>query len=517
MNQDQYADLVLTNARVLTLDRTNPTAWFVAIKDGLVLGVGTAEEVRQFTSSRTRRTDCQGYTLLPGFNDAHCHLLALASSLRGVDCRANQAPSIAHIANAIRLRAENTPPGEWVRAFGYDEFYVAEKRHPTRWEIDRAAPDHPVRLDHRTGHASVLNSFALGLLDITRCNAGPIDGVVEREDDTGEPTGLTMEMGEYISQAHGPPRDDCFIDGIRHANATLLSKGITSIQDASPVNDYHRWRTAWRLKESGHLTPRLNMMAGANKLPSFLEMGVAPGYGDENIRLGAMKLMVTTTAGYISPSVEELNDTVYQAHVKGFQLAVHSVEEEVLGAVLEAFDSAQTQFPRPAPRHRIEHCSECPPRLAQKLAHAPVVVVTQPGFIHMYGEKYLSTVDQSLLPHLYTIGSLTRAGVHVAAGSDAPVMYPDPLSSIYGAVTRRTGGGSLVGEDQRISVEKALKMHTIEGAYAAFEEKEKGSISMGKLADLVLLDEDPTSVDPEALKDINVMMTLVGGNVVWEA
>ena len=517
MTQQRYADLVLTNARVLTMEPRNPTAWFLAIKGDKILGVGDVEEASEFKGPHTREVDCQGLALVPGFNDAHCHLMALASSLRGVDCRPERACSISQIVKAIRQRANETPPDKWIRAFGYDEFYLAEKRHPTRWDLDRAAPYHPVRLDHRTGHASVLNSRALQMLNISRDTSDPADGVIERDEASGEPTGVLYEMGRYISRGMEPHRDEeTFLKGVRRANALLLSRGITSVQDASPGNNFHRWGTFRQLKEEGYLTPRVTLMAGASHLGSFLDAGLTPGAGDDHLRVGAVKHMLALTTGALQPHQDELKEIVLHAHEREFQLAFHAVEEEAVEAVVDALLNAQATLPLPDARHRIEHCSECPPHIMKKLKASRALVVTQPSFIYHNGEKYLSQVEEELLPHLYPIGSLIRAGIPVAASSDSPVAYPDPLLGIYAAATRRSRDGAALSPSQAVSALEALKMYTIGGAYASFEEARKGSIAAGKLADLALLEVDPTDSELERIKEIKVMMVMVGGQVAWE-
>ena len=243
MAEEGRADTLLVSARVLTMDPANPRTSFVAVKDGRILATGNADAASQFKGRGTREIDCQGMTLMPGFNDAHCHLMALASSLVSVDCRLDVTGSISEIVEAISQHAQSQQGG-WIRAFGYDEFHLTERRHPTRWDLDRAAPFHPVRLDHRTGHASVLNSRALELVNITKDTPGPSDGVVERDQDAGEPTGVLFEMGDYLRRCVGTHRDEeTFLDGISKANGLLLSRGITSVQDASPGNDVHRWQT----------------------------------------------------------------------------------------------------------------------------------------------------------------------------------------------------------------------------------------------------------------------------------
>ena len=541
MAQERYADLILVNARVRTLEASNPVADFVAVKQGRVIGGGGVEEADQFKGPGTKEMDCQGHTLLPGFIDAHCHLFALASTLRSVDCRRDSASSISEIVEAIKRRAETTLPAinsghlpvsfpestalptgiqgqiRWIRAFGYDEFYLREKRHPTKWDLDRAAPFHPVRLDHRGGHASVLNSRALELLNINRDTADPPDGIIVRDEGSGEPTGVLFEMNRYISSCSGVSRDESsFLEGIRMANGLLISKGVTSIQDAGPENDAHRWLRFQELKDRGLLTPRVSVMAGESHLKSFADLGQEPGFGGDTLRLGAVKIVLTLTTGTLSPDVEELRRVVLLAHERGFQIAIHAVEEEAVEAVADALIYAQSALPRQDARHRVEHCSECPPRIVQKLKAGGALVVTQPSFIYHVGEKYLSLVEERLLPHLYPVGSLTRAGVPVAAGSDAPVTYPDPLLSIYSSVARRTSDGSSVSASQAVPLDAALKLHTLGGAFASFEESTKGSIAVGKLADLALLDGDLTAVEPEGIRGINPLMTIVGGEVVWQ-
>ena len=517
MERERQADLILTNALVLTMEPAMPTAEFVAVKGGKILGVGDVTAASQFIGPGTRQMDCQGMTLLPGFIDAHCHLMALASSLRAVDCRPDRTSSISQIVEAVRGRAKKVPRGSWVRAFGYDEFYLAEKRHPKRWDLDRASPSYPVRLDHRTGHASVLNSRALEILNITKHSPDPVDGVIEREEAGGEPTGLLYEMGDYLRRGMAAHRDsEATLEGMRMANSLLLSMGITSLQDASPGNDLPRWRTFQMLKAGGWLTPRVMAMAGACHLQSFLDEGLTPGFGDHDLTLGAVKVMLTLTTGALLPNREELQRLVLDADRKGFQIAIHAVEEQSVEAAADALLCAQAALPMPHRRHRIEHCSECPPQVLDKVAGCQAMVVTQPSFVFHTGDRYLALSEQALLPHLYPLASFAKAGIAVAAGSDAPVTPPDPLVGIYAAVTRRTKGGFQFYPEQAISPESALRMHTIGAAHASFEEGIKGTIKEGKLADLVLLDQDPTAVEPEAIQRIRVVMTLVGGEVVWQ-
>ena len=256
-------------------------------------------------------------------------------------------------------------------------------------------------------------------------------------------------------------------------------------------------------------------MPGESHLSSFLDAGLVPGCGVDGLSLGAIKVMTGLTTGALQPDKEQLQDLIWRDHERGFQLAFHAVEQEAVEAVVDALIEAQRKLPRPDARHRIEHCSECPPHLVKKLVEARALVVSQPSFIYHNGERYLSLVEESLLPHLYPLGSLVGSGTVVAAGSDAPVTEPDPLLGIYAAVSRRTRSGGAFFPSQSISAQEALEMHTINAAYACFEETRRGSIEVGKLADLVLLDADLRDLEPEALREIRVMMTIVNGQVVW--
>ena len=512
------AHLVLHNARVLTLERGQPAVTFVAVEGDRILAAGESGEASTFIGAHTRVVDCRGLALIPGFHDAHCHLLALASSLLSLDCGPAKAASIARMKELVRKEALGTPPDRWIKAFGYNEALLAEGRHPTRLDLDEAAPFHPVRLEHRTGHAVVLNSQAMSVLGISRDTPDPAGGVIARDEATGEPTGLFLEMTSHIGRLMASYRDpEELLRGLARANELLLSRGITSVQDAGPENNLERWRTFQRLKEARSLAPRVTMMVGQRHVADFLAQGLGPGAGDDGLRVGAAKIMLTLTTGSLQPSLGELKQTVVDLHRQGYQVAFHAVEREAVQAAASAIAETRRIGAGGSPRHRIEHCSECPPDVMERVRSSGGVVVTHPGFIYHSGEKYLSRVDAGLQPHLYPLASLSEAGVPWAAGSDAPVTPPDPLVDIYAAVTRRTAAGRILGPNQAVTVEQALAAWTLGSAYSCFREGALGTIKAGKLADLVLLDRDPTQTPAEELKEIKVAMTVLGGQVVWEA
>ena len=488
--------------------RTRPRAELVAVREGRVSWVGSGDDLPAMKASGVRLIDCEGQTLVPGFIDAHCHVLALASRLLAVDCGPSVVSSIADTQAAIRGRAATTSPGKWIRAGGYDEFKLRERRHPTRWDLDAAVPDHPVRLDHRSGHAMVLNGAALAAVGISSGTPDPPDGVIERDLDSGQPTGVLFDMDSFLDGRIPRLSESELDEGVRLADRLLLSRGITSVQDATPSNSPERWDLLGRLKQDGCLTPRVTVMVGYKHVDGFLERGLGPRGGDHDLDVGAVKVMLAAEGDRLSPSRDELAATVRSAHEAGFQVAVHAVEAGAVLVAAEVLDGSR--------RDRVEHCSECPPEVLDKLRDSGAVVVTQPRFIYDSGARYLSEVPEGMQPWLYRMRSLQEAGLVVAAGSDAPVSEPDPLLGMYAAITRRAESGEVVGPTEGVGAEAALAMHTANAAYAARRESERGTIEVGKLADFALIDRDPTAVEPEDLLNAKVNLTVIGGRVAWE-
>ena len=505
------ADLVLNNANVITMDPDRPTAGVVAIKGNKILAVGGKEVLGEVRGAKTRVIDCQGRTVVPGFNDAHCHIFSFIRKLRSLDLSPSSVSSIAEIKAAIRRRARSLPPGSWLSGTDYNEFYLAEKRHPNRRDLDEAAPHHPVILTHRSLHACVLNSMALSLAGITRETPEPPGALVGREFETGEPSGLLFEMLGYIREKVVPPlSDDELAEGMATASEHYLSMGITSVQEASTTNDFTRWQTLKRFTESGALKSRVFMMFGTGALSQFQEANLTFGAGDSHLRLGGVKLMLSEAT-----SLPELKQQAFSAHEAGFQLALHCVEAGTVEAAISALEYISNELPLPGRRHRLEHCSECPPPLLERLSRLKAMVVTQPPFLYYSGERYLATIPPARLKWLYRLKSFLDRGLIVAGSSDSPVVPDNPLVGIYGAVTRRAQSGEELSPEEAVSAEQALAMYTINAAYASFEEEIKGAITPGKLADMVVLSADPLKSPPEQIKDIRVEMTIINGRVVW--
>jgi predicted amidohydrolase YtcJ len=510
----EKADLVLYNANIITLDEDKPRARMLAVKDGEIIRVGENDDRRDFQG---HSVNCDGKTLIPGFNDAHCHILALAATLLSVDCTPDAVSSIADIKDAIRRQAQTIPDGEWIRAVGYDEFHLTERRHPTRHDLDEAAPTHPVKLVHRSRHACVLNSLALSMVGIMNETPEPNGGMIDRDYDTGQPNGILYAMNEYIEEKIPSISAAKMERGVKLANAAYLSQGVTSLQDATVSNDIAAWKFLQGLRSGKHITPRVSMMMGLQHLADLLANGMTPHYGDDDMQLGALKVVSTETRGALHPSLDELQREVLKAHLKGYQVAMHAVEASTVTTAVEVLEHTLKKAPRTDHRHRIEHCSICTDSLLGRLKAIGALVVTQPLFIYFSGERYLSTVPVDEQPLLYRIGSFAKSGLKPAASSDSPIASVNPLLSIHAAVNRRTQSGRDFFPEERVAPEAALRMHTLSPAYASFDEETKGSISVGKLADFALLSDDPLKVTPEQIRDIKVEATIIGGEVVWRS
>jgi predicted amidohydrolase YtcJ len=511
------ADLILHNANIITMDSAHPSAQLVAIRGDRVLLVGDNKRLGEVRGAKTKVIDCGRKTLVPGFNDAHCHLFGSIRKRNTIDLRPPSVKSIADIKEALRKRSHNTPEGEWIIGSDYHEFYLAEKRHPNRRDLDEAALEHPVVLFQRSLHACVLNSRALSLAGITRETPEPAGAVIERELDSGEPSGLLFEMTSYIRQKVLPPlSEDELAKGIASLNHHYLSMGITSLQEASAGNDYSRWEILKRFKDNDSLKSRVSMMFGFEALGQFQEEGMAFGSGDKGLRLGGVKILLSEARGRLQPPLDELKEQALAAHQAGFPLAIHCVEPGTVEAAIETLEYVGSRSSLAGRRHRLEHLSECPPELLERLKRLEVMVVTQPVFIYQNGERYLATVPPQRRRWLYRIRSFLDADLVVAGSSDSPVASDNPLLGIYAAVTRRAESGQELLPQESVSVRQALAMYTTSAAYASSEEDIKGAIAPGRLADMVVLSADPLQSPPERLKDIRVKITIIGGKVVWE-
>jgi predicted amidohydrolase YtcJ len=511
------SDLVLYNANVITMDPACPKAELIAVENGRIAAVTTNEAIRELRSRKTEVIDCKGKTVIPGFIDAHCHLAAFAEGFMSLNLSPPEGVrSIADMQSKIRLFCKDHLPGVWIRGKSYNEFYLAEKRHPNRHDLDAAASLHPVKLTHRSGHAHVLNSIALRLVGINAETGDPPDGLIDRDLETGEPTGILYGMGNYLSKKIPSLDDDEMRQGIRLANEELLSCGITSVQDTTSHNDIRCWNLFQQWKSEGIFKPGVTMMLGMKGFDEYKRQ-IYPFCADESGPcIGGVKIVIHEITGDLEPRQEKLNEMVFEIHKAGFQAVLHAVEERTIEAACDAIEYALKQLPRHEHRHRIEHCSVCPPALAKRIGDLGIMVVTQPAFLYYSGDRYLETVPPGQIEHLYPIKRLIQNRVRVAAGSDFPIVKPNPFIGISAAVTRMSESGKPILSEEGIGRLEALRMYTQIAAAANFEEQIKGSITVGKAADLVVLNDDPMRVSADEIKTVKVEMTVIGGEIAWQ-
>ena len=509
-------DTILINVNAITMDPAQPLASLVAIEEDRIAAVSGNAMLDRLRGPQTQIIDCAGKTLIPGFIDAHCHIHAFAENLISLNLAPSERiHSIADIQDRVGDFCKMQPLGSWVRGKGYNEFYLAEGRHPDRHDLDVVAPLHPVKLTHRSGHAHVLNSLALKQAGITAETGDPPEGFIDRELTTGEPSGILYGMGEYLS-GKIPFVEDADIDrGIAQANEKLLAYGITSVQDASSANDRNRWKRYESWKGSGLFQPRLTAMVGLKEFVETKLESLSSSIARVDFRSGGVKIILGQVSGTLHPSREELNENVAAIHASGLQAVIHAIEEPEIEAACDAIAGVLRRHPRPDHRHRIEHCSVCPPHLLRRIADLGITVVTQPAFIYSSGDRYLKTVSRDQRAHLYAIGSMIGCGLPVGFSSDCPISDPNPIAGIQAAVTRMTEEGNVLLPRERVSVSDALLAYTQGAAAANFEDDIKGSITRGKLADLVMLSDDPRTVNPAGIKDIRTVMTMLGGRMVW--
>ena len=478
----------------------------VAVSAGRIAAVGRFADIAPLIDSATTVIDCGQRAVIPGIVDAHCHLFAQASRAMQVDCRPATTPNVDAVIAALRAAIPSTGWG-WIRGYGYDDSPRGLGRHLTRRDLDAVSAELLVRVEHRSGHACVLNSAGLDALGIDQRTPDPLGGTIVRADD-GQPTGLLLDMGDWLS-APGDPggvrRDDAELGtALWQLSQRLLHYGITGVTDAGAQNGIARWQAFSDAVADGRLPLRVTMMVGHSKIDEMYSAGLRYGATIRGgmLSVGHVKIMLTASGGALHPDPNELLTLVRSAHAMGYPVAIHAVERDsVVAAAMALIDAKPSAVPG---SDRIEHCAECPPDVAELVAQSGSTVVLNTGFLHYDGERYRRTVPENLLAHLYPAGAMLARGVPLLLGSDAPVIEPNPWASIAGAVSRRSAEGFPLGGQPVPSVQDALRLHT-----------GNGGITVGRPADLAVVAPDPTSTPPGELPLVRSVLTVVNGQVVW--
>ena len=523
------ADLAVINARVLTMDSAVPRAEAFAVKNGRFLAIGSTADIRNITSSRTRVIDAAGMCVLPGFIDAHCHPSGV-DELYGVVV--TQLKTKAELIAALRRKASTTPPGFWVEGELFDDTKLTDPTPLDRHDLDRASTEHPIVVNHRGGHTAWYNSKALELAGVTRDTPDPEHGRYFR-DASGELTGRAAEAAR--GRLNGAGKSEPFTpeqyrersrQGMKHISGLLTAAGLTTVHDAGAGPD--RIRAYEDARANGELKHRAYMMirGGYEQLRSA---GVYTGFGDEWIRVGGVKYAADGSAsertmrmstpyvgtndyGILTMTQQEIHERVEDAHRNNWQVGIHANGDVTIDMVLQAYERVQKQWPHADRRHRIEHCSLVNPSLLQRIKAAGVIPTPFWTYVYYHGEKWSQYGDEKMR-WMFAHKSFLESGITVPGASDYGPGPFEPLMALQSMVTRKDYRGREWGPNQKVTVDEALKIATVNGAYASYEEKTKGSISAGKYADFVVLEKDPHDVDPSTIKDIRVVHTVVGGTM----
>jgi len=491
----------LHNANVLTLDQKGTVGTGVLIEGGRIKRIVFDHE---FVGSGHRHIDLEGATLLPGFIDAHSHPLALGAALSAIDCSPENVSSISELGKRLNCAAQSSDG--WVRARGYDELLLAEKRHPTASDLEKAAPGRMIHLRHASGHGVVLSTLAMQAVGINKYTDPPPGGTIERDPATGEPTGVLFEMDAWLRERLPRPSENDLNNYAKAASNDLLAKGITSVTDAGHDNSVQKAELYCKLSNAGLFRPRTTVMLSSTSEQRHFECG-------SKVRIGATKLLITFSGGDMHPSFDALADSISEQNRTKTQVAIHAVESDAVVVACAAFSAVGTRSENLELRHRIEHASECTPEVAMLIADAGLSVVTQLGFVQARGERYLRAWrDAAADPEdLYAVKNLIDAGVHVGGSSDAPFGPTAPLTAIQASVTRHDSNGSLVGAGQAISTMQALNLYGPMGAWMDHQENAIGTIDPGKQADFVVLENDPKKIIAEQIGSIPVIATIIDG------
>lgn len=536
------------NGAVVTMDSRCSVTGALAVAGNRILNAGSLAELSAFKDDATVMVDLDGATMLPGFYDAHSHFMR-AGYYGKYHTSVAAAPvgdikTLDDIAKRVRETAAKTPQGEWIRCVSYDDTGVAEQRHFTLAELDAMAPDHPLFLRHVSGHTGLANSRAIEIADITAETMDPPGGIIRR-DVNGKPTGLLEEPSamDLVQEKMPQATRAEWLESILHASAMYTAKGVTTAHEGGTTNEM--WDAYFDAHAKGLLTCRVQL------LPRFSSFDFNRGSctksgtqltSDNKLSLGAVKIFQdgslqaytgsltnpyykiinpdlpdgSSYRGYSIRSQNELTDEIVKFHKAGWQIAVHGNGDQAIDEILNAFEAAQQIYPRADARHIIIHCQTAREDQLDRISRLGVV----PSFfvVHTYywGDRHRDIfLGPCRARRISPLQSALSRGIKFSNHNDTFVTPIHPLLSVWSAVNRLTSSGKVLGEEQRINVIDALRSVTIWSAYQFREENLKGSLEPGKLADMVVLAEDPLAVAPERLRDIPIKATIVDNEIVY--
>ncbi|HLN85227.1 MAG TPA: amidohydrolase [Candidatus Limnocylindrales bacterium] len=540
-----YPDTILYNGKIRTFTSETARCEALACSGSRIVATGNSDDMRRLAGPETHLIDLLGRTAIPGLTDTHVHLSEKGTAeMELVDCRDFylNVHSIADILQRLANAAASAPKGSWLVAHGspMQDFRIADQRFPDKHELDSVCPDNPVSISFGA-HVTIANSLALAAAKISRDTPNPAGGNIKHDAQTGEPTGELHERAQLIVKKVAPEFNYLQLkDGIVFALNQCLERGVTTVHDivryAEPVRAYQELYKEGRMHARVSILPRVIESMIDSK--SLTELGVITGFGNEWLRIGGVKMSIDGgitgrnacfhepyendehNHGIIRIQQDELNHTVQVCHDAGLRCCVHAIGDKAFDMALDAYENAIEHSPRKDHRHRIEHMGNwlATPKLMQRMVRSGIVAIPNIAFAYYIGDAILDCVGEKRLTKAFPFHTLLKNHVIIAGGSDSPGYWPvDPLRDIATAASRKMRWGEVWIPEEKITVSEAFAMHTTTASWVGFEENDKGTLKVGKLADIAVLAEDPFAIEPEKIKDLKVEMTLVGGEIKYQA
>ncbi|WP_156290596.1 amidohydrolase [Oceanobacillus salinisoli] len=523
------------DGEIITVNGHNQIAEAVAVKGNKIIAVGSNEEILKLKDKQSEIIDLNKKTLIPGLIDSHLHITMYGTNCVSISCKSEAINSIEDLLQELKNQANQTPKGQWIRAWGYNENSISDQRFPTKDELDAVTTDHPIIITRTCGHISVVNSQAFKIANIDKNTPDPEGGRIDRNT-AGDLTGLLIENAHMKMFATITFSADELTNAHEIASRQFAEKGITSIHDATGYG-LSNLRALQSDCKNGVVKQRVYAMVGAlsdaqNVVKHMVNAGIFTGLGDEKFRIGPVKLFldgsssgptVWTRDPYTNDpenygihyfSQEEVDELFIPAHEKGWQITAHAQGDAAIDMLLNTIEKANELHPRKNTRHRIEHAGIAAPDLIERMKEQGVVPIPNPAFLYEYGDGYAKNYGERAT-NMYPMGDYKKANIPAAIASDCPVTDFNPMRGIHAAVTRKSSSGQVIGEDKTVSLLEAIRMYTLNGAYASFEEDTKGSIEPGKLADLVLLDRTITKSNIDDIPEVQVEWTMIDGEIVY--
>jgi predicted amidohydrolase YtcJ len=531
-----HADLVLINGKIWTVDDSRPEVEAVVVLGSRIAAVGSTEEIRKWIGANTKLIDLQGKRVTPGFNDSHVHFLDGGMGLASVQLRYAKTPE--EFRDRIRNFAAKLPKGRWILNGNWDHENWTPATLPTRRLIDAVTPDNPVFINRLDGHMCLANSLALKLAGVTRATPDPPGGTIVRDSD-GEPTGVLKDAAmNYVYKVIPNPSEDVMAEAIRAAIAYAAENGVTSVQDMSASPDV--FAVYQKMLAGGELTVRVYGFQPLAEWERLARAGVRAWFGNDKLKIGGLKgfadgSLGSTTALFFEPYLDDpktsglpsdemfpeskMLNNILGADRAGLQIAVHAIGDRANKTILDMFAEVEKRNGARDRRFRIEHAQHLRPEEIKRFGAERVIASMQPYHAIDDGRWAENRIGPNRAKGTYAFRSLLDAGATLAFGSDWFVAPMEPLMGIYAASTRRTLDGKRPQgwvPEQKISIAEAVRAYTMGSAYASGDEKVKGSIEVGKLADLVTLSADIFKIDPVEIEKTKVVMTIFDGKVIYE-